>query len=122
MSNKELLTDKYRTLMAALDESSNLGGEGSWIVLSIDPARYLLSAIAHLIEQNNARVLHVFSYVEEETSQLIVLLKIDLKDASPVTRSLQRFDYTVRYSSGTGGVADETMRNRANELIYYLEL
>jgi hypothetical protein len=122
MPNKELLTDKYITLMAALDESSNLGGEGSWIVLSVDPARYLLSAIVHLMEQNNARVLHVFSYAEEETSQLIVLLKIDLKDASPVTRSLQRFDYTVCYSSGARGRADETMLNRVNELIYYLEL
>jgi hypothetical protein len=122
MLNKELLTSKYIARMATFDEGSNLGGEGSWIVLEIDPNDYVLSPIAHLIEQNNASVLHVFSYLEEGSARQIVLLKIDLKDASHVVRSLQRFDYTVRYSSGTTGAADETMRNRANELVYYLEL
>lgn len=108
--------------MASLDERSNLGCEGSWIVLEMDPANYLLSAVVHLVEQNNAHVLHVFSYSEEESGLLIVLLKIDLKDASPVARSLQRFDYNVRYVSETANMADETMLNRVNELIYYLEL
>ncbi|MDR2805114.1 MAG: hypothetical protein LBB85_05635 [Dysgonamonadaceae bacterium] len=122
MLDKELLINKYIALMATFDEAGNLGGEGSWIVLEVNPADYVLSQIAHLVEQNNAQALHVFSYLEEETAKQIVLLKIDLKDASPVVRSLQRFDYVVRYSSGAQGMADETMRNRINELIYYLEL
>ncbi|MDR2683642.1 MAG: hypothetical protein LBB64_07225 [Dysgonamonadaceae bacterium] len=117
-----MLTSKYIARMATFDESSNLGNEGSWIVLEVDPADYLLSPIAHLVEQNNAKVLHVFSYLEEETTRQIVLLKIDLGNATPVVRSLERFDYVVRYSSESPGPADETMRNRVNELIYYLEL
>ncbi|MDR0541413.1 MAG: hypothetical protein LBH19_04290 [Dysgonamonadaceae bacterium] len=122
MLDKELLTGKYIALTAAFDEGSNMGAEGSWIVLEIDPSDYILSRIAHLVEQNNAKALHVFSCLEEETSKQIVLLKIDLKEASSVVRSLERFNYVVRYSSGSQGTADETMRNRINELIYYLEL
>jgi hypothetical protein len=122
MSNKELLTDKYLSLMNAFDKGDNTGGEGSWIALEVDPADYLLSPIIHLIEQNNAKALHVFSYTEEETGLLLILVKIDLKDASAVVRNLRRFEYTVRFSSGPQDVGDETMRNRLSELIYYLEL
>ena len=122
MLNKELLTDTYFRFMTTIDEDSNMGNEGSWIVLEVHPADYVLSKIAHLIEQNNAKILHVFSYLEEETSKQLVLLKIDLKEASAVVRSLVRFDYTVIHSSESTGLAYETMRNRANELIYYLEL
>jgi hypothetical protein len=122
MLNKELLTSKDIARMTSFDEGSNLGSEGSWIVLEINPADYVLSQIAHLVEQNNAKLLHVFSYLEEETTRQIVLLKMDLKDATPVARSLERFNYVVRYTSESKGTADETMRNRVNELIYYLEL
>lgn len=108
--------------MATLDGGSNMGNDGSWIVLEVNPADYVLSQIAHLVEQNNAKIRHVFSCLEEETSKQIVLLKIDLKDVSPITRSLERFDYVVRYSSESHSIADETMHNRLNELIYYLEL
>ena len=122
MLNKELLTSKYIALMATFDESSNMGNDGSWIMLEVDPADYVLSQIAHLVEQNNAKVLHVFSCLEEETLKQIVLLKINLKEAAVVVRSLERFDYVVRYSTESPGIAYETMRNRANELICYLEL
>ena len=108
--------------MTAFDEGSNMGNDGSWIVLEVNPADYVLSQIAHLVEQNNAKVLHVFSCLEEETSKQIILLKIDLKDASLIVRSLERFNYVVRYSSGAKDIVTETMRHRANELIHYLEL
>ena len=117
-----MLTSKYFTLMTTLDEGDNMGADGSWIVLEVDPADYVLSKIAHLVEQNNAKLLHVFSCIEEETLKQIVLLKINLKEAASVARSLERFDYVVRYSTGSPGIAYETMLNRANELIYYLEL
>ena len=117
-----MLINKYSLLMDTFDEESNMGNEGSWIVLEVDPADYILSQIAHLVEQNNAKVLHVFSCLEEDTSKQIVLLKINLKEASSVVRSLERFNYVVRYSTESPGIAYETMRNRANELICYLEL
>ena len=108
--------------MATFDEISNLGNEGAWIVLEVNPGDYVLSQIIHLVEQNNARVLHVFSYLEEETSRQVILLKTDLEDASNVVRSLERFDYRVLYASQKQGLTDEILRNRVDELMYYLEL
>jgi alpha-D-ribose 1-methylphosphonate 5-triphosphate diphosphatase PhnM len=108
--------------MEKLNEISNMGNEGALIVLEINPHDYLLSQVIHLVEQNNAKVIHVFSCMEEETSKQIVILKIDLEDASPILRSFERFNYTVRYYIQKQVLTDETMRTRLDELMYYLEM
>jgi alpha-D-ribose 1-methylphosphonate 5-triphosphate diphosphatase PhnM len=122
MFDKEFITNNYISLTEKLNDISNSGNEGAFIVLEINPRDYLLSQIIHLVEQNNANVIHVFSYMEEETSKQIVILKIDLEDASPVLRSFERFNYTVRYYIQKQMLSDETMRNRLDELMYYIEM
>jgi hypothetical protein len=122
MSNKESSPDPYFSPFAALSQTSNLGNEGSWIILEVAPADYLLSQIAHLVEQNNAHLLHVFTYIEESTGLQIVLLKISRSDPRPVARSLECFNYTVRHTPEIPLPLDEPLRQRVNELMHYLEL
>jgi hypothetical protein len=122
MFDKEFIINNYTAFLEKLNEISNVGNEGALIVLEIDPCNYLLSQIAHLVEQNNAKVIHVFSYMEEETSKQIVILKIDLEDASNVLRSFERFNYTVRHYKQKQILNDERTRNRLDELLYYLEM
>lgn len=110
-----LLTDR-------LNDICNSAPFGALIGIEVNPQDFVLSQIIHLIESNNARVLLVFSYPEEETSRQLVVLKVDLEDATPVLRSLERFNYVVRFYYQKQGVWDETMKNRLNELIYYLEM
>ncbi|MDL2256935.1 hypothetical protein LJC06_01860 [Bacteroidales bacterium OttesenSCG-928-I14] len=115
--------------MAALNDTitqlnnlTPLNSEGSWIALEISPQDFLLSHMTHTVEQNSARVVCVFPYWEEETSKTLLLVKIDLEDASNVIRSLERFDYTVRYCFQRKAITDETARERLDELMYYLEM
>jgi CBS domain-containing protein len=110
------------TLIEKLGELCNAGDKGALIALELNPQDYSLSQIIHLAEQNNAKVLNVFTFMEDKTDKLIVLLKIDLEDASPVLRSLERFNYPVRYYSQKQILTDEIIRSRLNELMYYLEL
>jgi len=109
-------------LLEQLDELCNKDFDGALIALEVNPQEYSLSQIIHLAEQNNANVLSMFSYIEEETSKQIVLLKIDLEDASPILRSFERFNYTIKYHTQKQGLNDETMQNRLSELMYYLEM
>ena len=109
-------------LLEQLDALCNKDFDGDLIALEVNPQEYSLSQMIHLVEQNNANVLSVFSYIEEETSKQIVLLKTDLEDTSPILRSFERFNYTVRYHAQKQGINDETMQNRLNELMYYLEM
>ena len=122
MFREKIVSNKYAALVEKLNEWINIGNEGAAIVLEINPVDYLLSPIAHLVEQNNARLLHVLSYSDEETSTRIVILKIDLEDASAVLRSLERFNYTVLACLQKQAVNNETLQNRFGELMYYLEM
>jgi hypothetical protein len=122
MFSEKFTTNNYAALMEKLDELSNMGNEGALIVLEINPRDYMLSPVIHLVEQNNAKVVHVLTYIEEETSKQIVILKIDLEDASSVLRSFERFNYKVRYYLQKQASNDETLHNRLNELMYYLEM
>ena len=109
-------------LMEKIGDLCNSRVNGATIALELNPQDYYLSQIVHLVEQNEAKVLNLFSYIDEKTSKLILILKIDLEDASNVIRSLERFNYPVKYYTQKEMLCDETMRNRLNELMYYLEL
>ena len=109
-------------LMEKIGDLCNTRVNGAIIALELNPQDYYLSQIIHLIEQNEAKVLNFFSYIDEKTSKLILILKINLEDASNVLRSLERFNYPVKYYAQKEMLCDETLRNRLNELMYYLEL
>jgi len=111
MFNKEFLNEMY-----------NADSEGALIAVELDQQEFLLSHIIRLIEDNRARVLSFFSYNDEETGRLVLLFKIDLEDASPVVRSLERFNYPVKFYRQKQALPDEIMKNRVDELIHYIEL
>ncbi len=109
-------------LVDRLAEATQSGSHGSLIAVEMNSQDYDLSQLSHLIESNNAKVLSLMSYPVEETAKLAVLIRIDLEDASPVLRSLERFNYRVLYYAQKEGLADDIMRKRLDELMYYLEM
>lgn len=112
---REQLTD-------ALAELCNVETEGSVVVLEVLLQDYSLTDISRLIESNNAHVLSLLSYVEKETGKLILSIKIDLEDASPVIRSFERFNYTVLYYYMKKGMVDDLLKKRMDELLYYMNM
>ncbi|MDR2844004.1 MAG: hypothetical protein LBV57_05085 [Candidatus Symbiothrix sp.] len=120
MFSKEFLTSNYSALIDKLQGDNRMGNEGATIVLEMNPENYLLSHIAHLIEQNNAQLLNAVSLLEN--GRQIVVLNIDAEDATNVIRSLERFEYNVIDCRQKQQLTDETMQKRLDELIYYLEL
>ena len=109
-------------LVDKLAEATQAGSQGALIAIEMNSQDYDLSQLSHLIESNNAKVLSLMSYPVEKTSKLILLIRIDLEDASPVLRSLERFNYSILYSVQKEGLTDDIMRRRLDELMYYLEM
>ena len=105
-----------------LNEMSNADSEGALIAVELNQQEFVLSHIIRLIEDNRASVLSFFSYIDKETGKPILLFKIDLEDASPVVRSLERFNYPVKFYRQKQALPDEIMKNRVDELIHYIEL
>jgi CBS domain-containing protein len=109
-------------LMEGLNELCNTSSKGALIAIETTQQEYVLSQIIRLIESNNAMVLSFFTGFLPETDRQILLFKIDLENASPVLRSLERFDFRVIYSSQRQQLPDETLKKRLDELMFYLEM
>lgn len=110
------------TMVDVVAELCNADVAGSVIVLEMMPQDYALSEIARLVESNNAHVLSLLSHTDKATGRLLITLKIDLEDASPVIRSFERFNYTVLYHFMKKGMVDEVLQQRMNELLYYMNM
>ena len=109
-------------LVDALSELCNAEAAGSVIVLEMMPQDYSLTDIARLVEANNAHVLNLLSHQDKDTGRLLITLKIDLEDASPVIRSFERFNYTVLYHFMEKGMVDDMLQQRMNELLHYMNM
>lgn len=109
-------------LVDILSELCNAETLGSVIVLEIMPQDYSLSDIARLVESNHAHVLNLLSSQDKDTGRLLITLKIDLEDASPVIRSFERFNYTVLYHFMEKGMVDDMLKQRMNELLHYMNM
>ena len=92
------------------------------IVLEFEARDYNLTELSRLVESNNAHVLSLLTRMDPESGRWWVALKIDLVDASPVLRSFERYNYTVRYHFMEQGVVDERLQRRMRELLYYMNM
>ena len=109
-------------LIEKMAELTNAGANGALIALELNSTDYVLSEIVRLVEANNAKILCLLTYPVKTIAKLVILLKIDLEDASPVLRSLERFNFNVLYCSQKKGMVNDIMKNRLEELMYYIEM
>ncbi len=112
----------HQRMIEAVTDLCCAGDPGSILVLEMLPQDYVLSDIARLVEDNNARILNVFSMPDPETGRLAITLKINLVDASPVLRSFERFNYTVLYHFMETGIVDDVLQQRMDELLFYMNM
>ncbi|WP_106830691.1 CBS domain-containing protein [Parabacteroides pacaensis] len=120
---KELIGGVTRErLIDVLAEVCCVETEGSVLVLEMAPQDYELAEIARIIESNNAHVMSLFSRIDKITGKLIVTIKIDLEDISPVIRSFERFNYTVLYYFMKKGMVDDLLQKRMDELLFYMNM
>ncbi|MDR1644946.1 MAG: CBS domain-containing protein [Tannerellaceae bacterium] len=111
--------DKVFDVLAGL---CNAEAAGSVVVLELLPRDYALSDIARIMEANNAHVLNLLSNTDPVTGRLVLTIKIDLEDATPVIRSFERFNYTVLHHFMEKGKNDEALQHRIDELLYYMNM
>ncbi|MGL5562881.1 MAG: CBS domain-containing protein [Tannerellaceae bacterium] len=109
-------------VIEAVAEVCQVATEGTVLVLEINPQDYSLTDLARIVESNNAHILSLTSHQIALTGKMIVSLKVDLEDASPVIRSLERFDYNLLYYFMKEGMVDDVLKKRMDELLYYMNL
>ncbi|BBD44875.1 Hypothetical protein PEIBARAKI_4868 [Petrimonas sp. IBARAKI] len=96
--------------------------ENSLVIIEISLVDYTLTEIARIVESNNARIMNVFILPVADGNTLIISIKLNLLDISPVLMSLERFNYKVLHYEMKEGVVTETHKERLDELLYYLNM
>lgn len=96
--------------------------ENSLVVIEILLVNYTLTDIIRIVESNNARIMNVFILPVADGNTLLISIKLNLLDITPVLMSLERFNYKVLHYEIKEGVITETHKERLDELLYYLNM
>lgn len=98
--------------------------ERAELLVAVCPDDYSAAAIAHAVEDCDVHLVNLnLTSARTPAGELVVALRVDCAGADAVTRSLERYGYTVIAASGPGmSVDDEEGRRRAAELLHLLEI
>lgn len=120
--------DKYLGVITQEDILNRLGNMGSFtvpgsiIVLEMHRKDYSLAQISSIIEQENAAVISTFITSDLQSSQAEVTLKINKKDIGRIVASLERFGYDVKAFFHESDYLNESMQERYDSLMHYLNV
>lgn len=120
--------NKYIGMISQEDILVELGNMGSFtvpgsiIVLEMNRKDYSLAQISSIIEQENAAVISTFITSDLKSSQAEVTLKINKKDISRIIASFERHDYSVKEAFHESDYLNDTMKERLESLMMYLNV
>lgn len=109
-------------------------GDTSRILISCHKSDYSASKIARAVEDADAHILNLNIVTafrdmykisdENDTDTISVDIRIDRADPTPTIRSLQRYGYNIENVSSaiTNDSNTDSIRERINEILHYLEL
>ncbi len=96
--------------------------ENSLVVIERPLVDYSLTDIARIVESNNARVMNLFVLPIADGNTLMISIKLNLIDITPVLMSFERFDYKTVYYEMKEGIVTDTHKERLDELLHYLNM
>jgi len=94
---------------------------GAVIVLEMERKSYSFGEISRLVETNDAYITQFNTYFENETSLLVVTIKINKVEVSDIISTFQRYEYVIRYFIGEEHYENE-LRYNYDHLMSYLKI
>jgi CBS domain-containing protein len=121
--NKEYLgVISLATLVHQFNRLLVVGQSGGIIVLEVNLNDYSLSEIARIVESNDAKILSLYVTTPEESTKMMVTLKINRVELAPILQTFERYNYTVKETI----MEDDEIHNmfdfRYEEFMKYLSM
>lgn len=108
-------------LLSTLSEYTAAAEHGGIIVLEMEPRNFSLSEISRIIETNDAKILHLNTYTDKATGQLLVSIKINRNDLQDILASLERYEYSVKQYFGDN-LSEDELKDNYEHLMNYLSI
>lgn len=122
------LKHNYQGVISVMDLSRTFADlvavhePGGIIVLELTPLDYSLSQIAQIVEGNDAKILSMYTYREDDSKQLLVTLKVNQVDLSPIIQTFVRYDYSIRSVFMDEAILNNMYDDRFNQLLKYMNI
>jgi len=92
---------------------------GGIIILQMPPHQFSISELGRIIESNNAKMIHLTTWTEKNSGELMVSMKVNKIDIQDILASFERYQFTVYQYFGEN-LSEETLKNNFDNLMNYL--
>lgn len=120
-------TGNYLGLIAQNDllryfaQLAAFGEAGGVLVLEMNRRDYSLSTLAHIVEDEDAKILSLFVTSLPDAETIELTMKINRQELSRIVASMERYDYLVKESFAEVDYAD-SLQERYDSLMNYLNI
>ncbi len=94
---------------------------GGIIILQIKPTSFYISEIGRIVESNNARIIHLNTWTDSSSGELMVAIKVNKNDIQDILASFERYEYNVIQYFGEN-LSEEELRLNYDHLMNYLNI
>ncbi len=110
-------------MMMDFDVLFQVAGDQSQLLVSCRRTDYSASLLSRAVEDCDAQVLNLnVTSLDGGVSRLLVALRVNHRNPAAVAHSLERYGFEVVDATSGSEDENERMRQRANEVLRYLEL
>ncbi|MCO6498693.1 MAG: CBS domain-containing protein [Chitinophagaceae bacterium] len=108
-------------LIQALGNFSGAGEYGALIVLAVEQPKLIFSELNTIMESDGATILHYNVSPIAASSVMEVTIGLDKKEISTIIASLERYNYTILFTSGED-MLESQLEDNYNNLMNYLDI
>ncbi|HKJ40875.1 MAG TPA: CBS domain-containing protein [Sunxiuqinia sp.] len=95
---------------------------GGIIILELNPIDYSLAQIAQIVEGNDTKILSLYISKGKDSKEMIVTLKVNQVDLSPIIQTFVRYDYTIKAVFMDDSVLNNMYDDRFNQLMKFMNI
>lgn len=94
---------------------------GGIIIIQMQPNSFYISEIGRIVESNNAKIIHLNTWTDMSTGELMVAIKVNKNDIQDILSSFERYEYNVIQYFGEN-LSEEELRLNYDHLMNYLNI
>ena len=108
-------------LLYAASHYNSAAEPGAILILQMAPNNFSISELGRIIESNDARIIHLNTWMDKDNGQLMVAIKINKPDLQDILATLERYEYNVIQYFGEN-LTEEELRLNYDHLMNYLNI
>ena len=108
-------------LATAFTKITNANVAGGIIILALNARDYSMAQVAHIIEDDKAKILSSYISAQEDSLKIELIIKTNKSDLTSIIAAFNRYDYEVK-ASFHQSIYDEDIERRYEQFIKYLNI